>query len=522
MAIINATDIFNETIGAEGIFDVLLQDVENKIIKEYKSSRIKGSDYSTVYLGALQVAISESINFALNKQQSDAQAELLKQQLAVSIADEARKNQQLTIDLALKQEQIDASRAARNLAEIESNQKILMMQAQLDELNLNMELKQKASVADIEQTNAQTTAINNKDTRDAVVTGVQVKEIESNTMIGQLKSDSDLKRAAKEFILLDKDALQKDQDTLLTTEQVTNAQKDAILKDKDSLIKIQEEALLSGQVSLAAQDLILKGKDGLRKDQETALLAEQVILAQKDAILKDKDSLIKIQEEALITQQAAIAAQDVILKGKDALRKDQETALLTKQVDIAAQDVLIKAKDLLIRTEEVGLKVTANSIALKELDIKTQDALIKVQELNVIVKELDLRTQSLPYDLAIKTNTADKILADKVLTRTQQRSETGKWANDIPLMDWTTGDVAAGTAVVGGVLSTQKALYRSQALGFFLDGKYKSLKLKTDTWSVAKSVEEIAGAPFNNDQVIAEAAAYDAAVDTYLTSAAIP
>ena len=50
-----------------GVFDVLMRSVKLQIDAEYQANRIKGSEYSTVYLGALQAVLTTSFQFVLTQ-----------------------------------------------------------------------------------------------------------------------------------------------------------------------------------------------------------------------------------------------------------------------------------------------------------------------------------------------------------------------------------------------------------------------------------------------------------------------
>ena len=73
MADINVDDITNS--GGTGVFDKLMESINTQIETQYLSNRITGSDYATVYLGSLQAALSQSIQFALQEELTEAQVE---------------------------------------------------------------------------------------------------------------------------------------------------------------------------------------------------------------------------------------------------------------------------------------------------------------------------------------------------------------------------------------------------------------------------------------------------------------
>jgi uncharacterized protein (DUF3084 family) len=58
-------------INGTGAFDTLMQSMSKHIQQEYDANRIRGTDYSTVYLGGLQSAMQQSIQFVLQKNQAD-------------------------------------------------------------------------------------------------------------------------------------------------------------------------------------------------------------------------------------------------------------------------------------------------------------------------------------------------------------------------------------------------------------------------------------------------------------------
>jgi len=53
---------------ATGTFDKLMKGVDKHINEQYSSNRINGSDYANVYLGSLQAALAQSIQFELQKE----------------------------------------------------------------------------------------------------------------------------------------------------------------------------------------------------------------------------------------------------------------------------------------------------------------------------------------------------------------------------------------------------------------------------------------------------------------------
>jgi len=66
-----------------------MQAGEAHLSKEYKDNRITGKEYSTVYLGMMQSAMTQAMQFVLSEQQADKQADLITEQILSATAQTA-------------------------------------------------------------------------------------------------------------------------------------------------------------------------------------------------------------------------------------------------------------------------------------------------------------------------------------------------------------------------------------------------------------------------------------------------
>jgi Zn finger protein HypA/HybF involved in hydrogenase expression len=100
MADIQFTEVTNSTTADNGTghFDKIMQAMLRHIREEFDEGRIKGTDYATVYLGALQSAMQQAIQFALEEKLREAQID-------ATVADTAIKQAQSARDLLLKDAQ---------------------------------------------------------------------------------------------------------------------------------------------------------------------------------------------------------------------------------------------------------------------------------------------------------------------------------------------------------------------------------------------------------------------------------
>ena len=64
---------------ATGNFDKLMKVVTLHVEAQFNAGRITGTDYATVYLGALQSTLAQAVNFTLNMNKANKETDLLAQ-----------------------------------------------------------------------------------------------------------------------------------------------------------------------------------------------------------------------------------------------------------------------------------------------------------------------------------------------------------------------------------------------------------------------------------------------------------
>lgn len=77
MTSLTITDLTTSDVNGTGVFDKLMQSVESHIQQEFNRNRIKGPEYATVYLGALQSTLDQSIRFLFDKDDAALKAKQL-------------------------------------------------------------------------------------------------------------------------------------------------------------------------------------------------------------------------------------------------------------------------------------------------------------------------------------------------------------------------------------------------------------------------------------------------------------
>lgn len=84
MALVPLTDLTQASLNGEGAFDVLMRATKEHLESEYKAGRIKGTEYSTVYLGSITQVMQTALAFLLAKQKTDLEAQLLEKQIELT------------------------------------------------------------------------------------------------------------------------------------------------------------------------------------------------------------------------------------------------------------------------------------------------------------------------------------------------------------------------------------------------------------------------------------------------------
>jgi hypothetical protein len=125
MADIKLEDLTSGYIDGLGVFDVLMTAISSRLDEQFALDRLKGSDYATAYLGAMQYAMSQGLQFILGKQQADKQADLLQQQIDASKAQTERENLLATANIA----QINANISLINAQILKTNAETTLLQS---------------------------------------------------------------------------------------------------------------------------------------------------------------------------------------------------------------------------------------------------------------------------------------------------------------------------------------------------------------------------------------------------------
>lgn len=177
------TNSQNAEDGGTGVFDSLMKALEQHIESQYDNGRITGKDYAQVYLGMVQAALSESINFVLGKQQADKQAELLAQQVQSEtknnedggVIDLQKEKLQEEIDLAIAKtaesyESIMASQEATLRENTLNDEKVAQASAQTAEVIASTTRQNEMHIKQIDKVEEEIDLLQSRDSEQIAAT----------------------------------------------------------------------------------------------------------------------------------------------------------------------------------------------------------------------------------------------------------------------------------------------------------------------------------------------------------------
>src|SRR5688500_9347820 len=76
-AALTGAELPQTTINGTGVFDVLMRAANTHIAREFEKGSIRGPEYSTVYLGAMQSSLAAAIDFLLKSRREGLEYTLL-------------------------------------------------------------------------------------------------------------------------------------------------------------------------------------------------------------------------------------------------------------------------------------------------------------------------------------------------------------------------------------------------------------------------------------------------------------
>lgn len=356
MADIKIEDITNSTTTTDGtgIFDKLIRAVELHITSQYDSGRITGTDYATVYLGAIQAIIQQSIAFSLEEQQAGNKADLIASQVLSE-----NKNNEVggLIDLQKIKISEDTSLSSAQIAK---------------------------TYEDIASSKSSTIrSVTSAALSDGLIKEKTESENKQNEVDGVIdKQKLDIIQAtflkAAQVLEIPLESTRKDN---INAEQVTSSIASTVRSDTDSTKKnlllqeqIESEAIKNDPINgvlikerLLADEAITESQEkiDLLQSQDSELLLNGI----KDRLIKDsqvassaiKDSLVSKQELEVV---ASTSRNDLLSTSKISTDTESITSSASRTI---RDDSMNTEKELLVKAQTLGFASDTKQKVLKQM-----------------------------------------------------------------------------------------------------------------------------------------------------------
>lgn len=285
MYAIELSDLTSGHKGGEGVYDVLMKAFETHIHEEYQRSRIKGPEYSQVYLGGLTAVMDQAVRFLLEKDQAALQAKMVEAQI-LKIEKEVELAEK---ELLIKDRELDLMDKQIDLAE----QDLLLKAKDLELKEAQIEL----AVAGLPKLVAETAMIEQQTTN-------LVAQAENIPKEGEVL-DAQVCKLRAEFDLLAENKLKALAETgLLNQKKITEAA-------QTSGIGVDPQSVLGKQM------LLYQGQaDGFKRDAEQK--AARLLLDSWNARRMTDESGTQANEQNLLYDPSIGQAVSKLLAGINA------------------------------------------------------------------------------------------------------------------------------------------------------------------------------------------------------------
>jgi hypothetical protein len=155
---ITTADLTQASITGTGVFDVLMQANKAHLEAEFSKSRIKGPEYSTVYLGSMTAVLDAAVRFLLEKDKAALQAKLIDAQVALTeqqAANAVIEGQNLILQGKMIDAQTEKAKAETDLVRQQIENSLIekdLLNAQVCKLKAEFDLIQEQKLKTVSET----------------------------------------------------------------------------------------------------------------------------------------------------------------------------------------------------------------------------------------------------------------------------------------------------------------------------------------------------------------------------------
>ena len=330
MAEILNKDLTEVNLDGSGIFDELMKTVQLRLDEEYKKGRIKGADYSKIYLGALSATMQQALAFLMGKQSADKQADLLVAQTANE-----------TLNNTLIQSQIDKLASDKLLVD-ENTANAAIQGTNLTKTGLMLDVEKTILDQQLIKLVADTALVTKQDAKIVADTLISTQQRVNLIAEASMLAQQELK------VVADIDVLAQQELKIAADITLTNAQKLKI--DKDALKTVQDTAVGVVQAANIVQDTLVKtaqiskvAQDVLVGQQQVLNLVADATVATQQRLKLIEDTSNAVEQNTVLVNQAAKISEEKDLLAQKIVTEEAQTINLIGEVIAADGNTITTA-----------------------------------------------------------------------------------------------------------------------------------------------------------------------------------
>lgn len=495
---ITLDELTTRKICGDGVFDALMDSYSKHIQVEYEKGRITGTEYAQAYVQLTSNAMSQAVQFLMQKDQAYWSALLVQAQgKAAEIAaiqalvDLQRMKVELaTATVGAEKMKADYALTKLQLSSEDARLDLVRTQDDIEEFRL-------ANILPLEVTSIQD---------DLITKGIQ-RQILS----------VDHQKAQYEFSTLMPDQHELNLAQIAHTEkqgEMVDAQISVIEYDLQNIKPAELLNMEAQRLNIESQTSKVDYEVNTLLPDQHSLNAQLIIKSEKEVELIDFDinSIKPVELLHLTAQTAVVNAQgDKLAYELSTLMPDEHSYNL-KRLDLADNEILKTEKDIEMQEYQIEYMLPAqlNMTTAQISQITAQNQKISAERDNVIYQTNFLNVsqrENIMADTEVKEYQSQHLMPAQVLgiesdnlmkeyQRTQilpiQRSFTQEQleAKRAETMDSRTDGIS-----VTGSIGKQKQLYDQQIDSYKRDAEYKIGRMMIDTWITQKGIDEGLSAP---------------------------
>lgn len=345
---ITLADLTSATTNGTGVFDVLMRANKAHLEQEFTTGRLKGNEYASVYLGSLQAVLQAALQFTLEKEKQNLDAQIKTQEIELAVQKIALAQAELAISQAKlanipKEGALLEAQTAKTLKDVLlADKEIEVKEQQVLVATAEVGIAQ-AKLANIPKEGALLDAQAAKTLKDVSLADKQI-DLAAQEILVKAQQVANL---ASEKTRIEAQAAQITAETL-------NIPKQGLLIDAQKAVQDQQK------INLTAEKLRVDAQATLTTNQAANAVIEGTVLVAQECKLRGEFDKIVAETGMVVDLRAKTAAEKALLDQKRITEANQATATL-KQADVLTAQAQAFANDHTVKKQDLRVKAWATA-----------------------------------------------------------------------------------------------------------------------------------------------------------------